>query len=82
MSKQKKSKKERRPNLYAGASSSVAPQGLGGGAEAPVVAAASVERKSGPTFDYTHVKKDLTRIGILAGSFITVLVVLSFFLNR
>jgi hypothetical protein len=31
--------------------------------------------------DYTHVKKDLTRIGILAGFFITVLVVLSFFLR-
>ena len=31
--------------------------------------------------DYTYVKKDLTRIGILAGSFILVLVVLSFFLR-
>jgi len=31
--------------------------------------------------DYTHVKKDLTRIGALAGFFITVLVVLSFFLK-
>lgn len=31
--------------------------------------------------DYSMVKKDLVRIGILAGFFITVLVVLSFFLK-
>ncbi|MCI0549973.1 MAG: hypothetical protein L0287_03385 [Anaerolineae bacterium] len=31
--------------------------------------------------DYTHVKKDLTRIGTLAGFFIAVLVALSFFLK-
>jgi hypothetical protein len=31
--------------------------------------------------DYTAVKKDLARIGTLAGFFITVLVVLSFFLR-
>ncbi len=31
--------------------------------------------------DYTHVKKDLTRIATLAGFFITVLVVLSFMLK-
>jgi hypothetical protein len=31
--------------------------------------------------DYTYVKKDLTRIGTLAGFFIVVLVVLSFFLR-
>lgn len=31
--------------------------------------------------DYTHVKKDLRRIGILAGSFFVILVALSFFLN-
>ena len=31
--------------------------------------------------DYTAVKKDLTRIGTLAGFFIVVLVVLSFFLR-
>jgi hypothetical protein len=30
--------------------------------------------------DYTYVIQDLRRIGILAGSFITILVVLSFFL--
>jgi hypothetical protein len=31
--------------------------------------------------DYTYVKKDLRRIGTLAGIFLTVLVVLSFFLR-
>lgn len=31
--------------------------------------------------DYTDVKKDLKRIGILAGSFIALLVALSFFLR-
>ena len=31
--------------------------------------------------DYSLVKKDLRRIGVLAGFFITVLVVLSFFLK-
>jgi len=31
--------------------------------------------------DYSYVKKDLRMIGILAGSFVTILVVLSFFLR-
>ena len=31
--------------------------------------------------DYTYVKQDLKRIGILAGSFFVILVVLSFFLR-
>jgi len=31
--------------------------------------------------DYTHVKRDLKRIGILAGSFFAILIVLSFFLR-
>ena len=31
--------------------------------------------------DYTYVKRDLSRIGILAGSFLAILVVLSFFLK-
>ena len=55
----------------------------------------SIATKSAPTFagiqrgkvgsefnpDYTTVKTDLKRIGILAGSFFVVLVVLSFFLR-
>ena len=31
--------------------------------------------------DYTHVKRDLSRIGILAGSFFGLLIVLSFFIK-
>ncbi len=31
--------------------------------------------------DYTHVKRDLSRIGVLAGSFFVILIVLSFFLK-
>jgi hypothetical protein len=31
--------------------------------------------------DYTHVKNDLKRIAVLAGTFITILIVLSFFLR-
>jgi hypothetical protein len=31
--------------------------------------------------DYTYVKKDLARIGTLAGFFVVVLIVLSFFLR-
>lgn len=31
--------------------------------------------------DYTYIKRDLVRIGVLAGTFITILVILSFFLN-
>jgi len=31
--------------------------------------------------DYTHVKKDLSRIGVLAGFFVAVLIVLSFVLK-
>ncbi len=31
--------------------------------------------------DYTYIKRDLTRIGVLAGGFFVILVVLSFFLR-
>ena len=31
--------------------------------------------------DYTYVKRDLVRIGTLAGFFVTVLIILSFFLR-
>jgi len=31
--------------------------------------------------DYTHVKRDLSRIGVLAGSFFVILVVISFFIK-
>lgn len=31
--------------------------------------------------DYTHVKRDLGRIGVIAGSFFVILIVLSFFIK-
>jgi len=31
--------------------------------------------------DYTHVKRDLSRIGMLAGSFFVILIILSFFIK-
>jgi uncharacterized membrane protein len=31
--------------------------------------------------DYTHVKRDLSRIGVLAGSFFAILIALSFFIK-
>lgn len=31
--------------------------------------------------DYSYVKKDLRRIGVLAGSFVAILLILSFFLR-
>ncbi len=49
----------------------------------PSAAPARVSRNAVVEFnpDYTYVKKDLARIGIMAGSFIAILVILSFFLR-
>lgn len=49
----------------------------------PAAAPARVSRSAVVEFnpDYTYVKKDLAKIGIMAGSFITILVILSFFLR-
>ncbi len=43
--------------------------------------ASSVGRSTNFNPDYSHIVKDLGRIGTLAGSFIVILVVLSFFLH-
>jgi hypothetical protein len=77
MSKQKKAKKARRPNIPMAAGPLVA---TGGGMEG-VSARSGIETTQAVNFDYTHIKKDLTRIGILAGSFIVILVVLSFIIR-
>ena len=74
MSKYKKARKARQPNipLYTGPT-----MGTGGGIE-------SSATRTDPTsvqFDYTHIKKDLTRIFALAGVFIAILVGLSFILK-
>lgn len=55
--------------------------------EAPVVTRSSFSRRTTTTAttefnpDYTYVVKDLKRIGILAGSFFTLLIILSFFIK-
>jgi len=47
---------------------------------APVsIAPAAARQEFNP--DYTNTKKDLTRIGILAGIFFSALIVLSFFIS-
>ena len=47
----------------------------------PKTASASPAARAEFNPDYTHVKRDLTRIGILAGTFFAVLVILSFFIK-
>ena len=47
----------------------------------PIVNMASSQKTVEFNPDYTHVKKDLARIGTLAGVFVVVLIVLSFFLK-
>ncbi len=88
MSNKKKPRKLRTPNLpatpAANAPTTPPAQARAGGQEL-----ASQPRLSRPgpvvattaNFDYTYVRKDLRRIGILAGSFIVVLVALSFFIR-
>jgi len=47
------------------------------------VASATSTASRGTEFnpDYTHVKRDLSRIGVIAGSFFVVLIALSFFIK-
>lgn len=48
---------------------------------ASVSVASSTSRVTEFNPDYTHIKRDLGRIGVLAGSFFALLIVLSFFLK-
>jgi hypothetical protein len=73
MSKEKKPKKLRRPNLATPEATS------GTGAEGN--RAADARPLARGEFDYSYVRKDLKRIGVLAGSFIAVLITLSFFIR-
>lgn len=73
MSKVRKAKKLRQPNVPL----SVSPAPL---ARAERLGAA-VQSETAPEFDYTIIRKELTRIGLIAGSFIAVLVVLSFIIR-
>lgn len=76
MSKVRKAKKLRQPNVPLSTGPALA---LGGGAERAAEAAGPEVNAS--EFDYTDTKKDLTRIGVLASTFIVILVVLSFFIR-
>lgn len=72
MSKIRKARKLRTPNVP----TSFEPT-------APVVAApvrteARVSEAAAPQFDYSHTVSDLKRIALIAGSFIAVLVILTF----
>jgi hypothetical protein len=79
MSKVRKAKKLRQPNVPMSTGPTIA---VGGGAERAAEARSSARPEAGlPEFDYTNTRKDLTRIGILAGTFITILVILSFFIR-
>ena len=46
-----------------------------------VSVASSTNRAAEFNPDYTHIKRDLGRIGVLAGSFFVILIVLSFFIK-
>jgi len=89
MSNKKKPKKLRTPNVPSGqvaptaVAAATAPvrsagQPLSGPARQMRTAPAAAAQ---PSFDYTYVRKDLGRIAVLAGSFIAVLIVLSFFIK-
>ncbi|NIS79795.1 MAG: hypothetical protein GTO14_06225 [Anaerolineales bacterium] len=71
MAKKRSKKRVRRPNLPPETFQAIRT------AESPSVAPS--KRDFNP--DYAHVVKDLKRIGLLAGFFIVLLVVLSIFLN-
>lgn len=93
MSKEKKSKKARTPNIpmYTGpVETTSAPKGSAGGGGSLSVSSsaatasartASATRTEIIQADYTHVVSDLRRIGLLAGSLIVVIVALSFFIK-
>ena len=81
VSKEKKSKKARKPNvpLYTGPVQST---GSGGGGT--IEAASATTRPAGVEIigaDYSHTLSDLRRIGLLAGLLIAGLVALSFFIK-
>lgn len=53
---------------------------------APRIAPSSIGRRTGPSAqefspDYTPIKRDLRRLGTLAGSFLVILIALSFFIK-
>ncbi len=91
MSKEKKAKKARTPNIpmYTGpVEQTTTTRGSGGGggtvsvsSPASTVTARTPGRTEVIQADYTYVISDLKRIGLLAGSLIVVIVALSFFIK-
>jgi hypothetical protein len=89
MSNKKKPKKLRTPNVPSGQAAVSAPTApaptRSGGQSLPSPArqmrAAPAAATAQANFDYTYVKKDLSRIAVLAGGFIVILVALSFFIK-
>jgi len=88
MSNKKKPKKLRTPNVLAqnaapaATAAAIESRGAGRDTASPArVTRMSPAAAATSNFDYTYVKKDLSRIGVLAASFIVVLVVLSFFIK-
>ncbi len=76
MSKVRKAKKLRQPNVPLATGPVLSMPRTDRSAAGPTTA-----EPSGPDFDYSQTRKDLTRIGLLAGSFIAILVILSFFIK-
>ncbi|MBI3360138.1 MAG: hypothetical protein HY023_03405 [Chloroflexi bacterium] len=82
-----KKKKARRPNvpLYTGPVEQAAPRSasrdVGGGMAGLAPARAAASSPAQINANYTHIANDLKRIGLLAGGFIALLVVLSFFIR-
>lgn len=74
MSKKQKKRKDRRPNIPL----SVTPVAQ---SREPAPASRVTSYVEQFSADYTYVKRDLRRIGILAGSFIAILIILSFFIQ-
>ena len=89
MSNKKKPKKLRSPNVPGAAtivaSGAALVQARGGGQElagsARQMRVAPAAATAQANFNYTYVKKDLGRIAVLAGSFVVVLIALSFFIK-
>jgi hypothetical protein len=72
MRKVRKAKKMRQPNVPLATGPVIAPVARSERGPADL---------STPEFDYTQTRKDLARIGVLAGSFIAILVILSFIIK-
>jgi hypothetical protein len=89
MSNKKKPKKLRTPNVPSGqgATTTVAAAPASVRSMGQPLPSPSRQMRAAPaaatqaSFDYTYVKKDLSRIAVLAGSFIAILIVLSFFIK-